>query len=164
MKYDEYGQGTHSTLEEGYDFFVTDRYNKKYHFKIASFSIHSHKFYEAFEVVEEGSSAEPYIFQMLADEDGDPEHAEYLLKAKIKKGIDRRYLEFRDGEPSMNENKHKLFGRVDYSKDLTDTEFNTIFVIDGKRITVEEFVKMLEPYGSFNFKLTMYDLCDDLPD
>jgi len=32
MKYNKHGQGTHSTLEEGYDFFVTDRYNKKYLF------------------------------------------------------------------------------------------------------------------------------------
>lgn len=101
MKYDKDGKGTHSTMDEGYDFYVTDKHNKKYHFKIGSFSIHSHMFYEALEVVEKGGGVEPHVFHMLADVDGDPEHAEYLLKAKIKKGIDRRYLEFRDGEPSI---------------------------------------------------------------
>ncbi len=164
MKYDKDGKGTHSTMDEGFDFFVTDKYNKNYHFKIGSFSIHSHIFYEAIEVVEEGNEDEAYTFHMLADVDGDPENAEYLIKAKIKKGIDKRYLEFCYGEPSMNRNKDELFGRVEYSKDLSDTAFNTIFVIDGKRITIEEFVKMLQAYGSFNFKLTMHDLCEDLPD
>ncbi len=164
MKYNQDGQGIHSTLEEGYDFFVTDRYKKKYHFKIASFSIYSHMFYEAIEVVKEGSGDEPYIFQMQAEEDEDPEHAEYMLKSKIKKGIDKRYLKFRNGEPSINENKDELVGRLDYSEDLSDTAFNQIFVIDGKRITVEAFVNMLETYGGFNFRLTMHDPCDDLPD
>lgn len=27
---------THSTLDEGYDFYVTDKWNKKYHFKIST--------------------------------------------------------------------------------------------------------------------------------
>jgi hypothetical protein len=164
MKYDKDGKGTHSTMDEGFDFFVTDKYNKKYHFKIGSFSIHSHIFYEALEIVEEGGEDEAYKFHMLADVDGDPEHAVYLMKAKIKKGIDKRYLEFRDGEPSMRKDKDELFGRIDVAKDPTDDQFKTVFIIDGKKITIEELIKMLEPYTCFNFRLTMHDLCDDLPD
>jgi hypothetical protein len=36
MKYID-GRYIHSTLDEGYDFDITDRYKRKYHFKIASF-------------------------------------------------------------------------------------------------------------------------------
>ncbi len=86
------------------------------------------------------------------------------MKVKIKKGIDKRYLVFRDGEPSMREDKDELFGRIGVAKDPSDDEFKTIFIIDGKKITIDEFDKMLEPYTGFNFKLTMHDLCEDLPD
>ncbi len=45
-----------------------------------------------------------------------------------------------------------------------DDQFKTVFIIDGKKITLDEFEKMLEPYTGYNFKLTMHDPCDDLPD
>ena len=162
MKYDK---ETQSSLDDGYDFFITDKYNKKYHFKITSVSIGSHMLYEAIEVVKEKDGNEPYIFKTMTDADADPEYAEYLLKEKIKKGIDKRYLEYEFGERSIkHKEKDELFGRVDCSNDLSDNGFYTFFVIDGKKITVEELVRMLEPYTGFNFQLTMYDPYDDLPD
>jgi hypothetical protein len=49
-------------------------------------------------------------------------------------------------------------------EDAEDSVFNTQFVIDGKRITVEKFVAMLDAYQSFNFKLEIFDPSDDIPD
>lgn len=43
---------THSTLDEGHDFFITDKWKKKHHFKIATFEVPTGLFSEAIEVIE----------------------------------------------------------------------------------------------------------------
>jgi hypothetical protein len=43
---------THSTLDEGYDFFITDQWNKRHHYKIHTFSLGTRHLSEAIEVVE----------------------------------------------------------------------------------------------------------------
>ena len=157
---------TGGNLEKGNDFFITDKYNKRYHFKITSVSIGSQMLlYDATQVIKEGSNDEPYIFKTMTDVDEDPEYAKYLLKAKIKKGIDKRHLDFALGKRSIKQKENDdLFGRVECSNDLLSSAFDTYFVVDGKRITVEELVQMLEPYTGFNFKFTIYDPYDDLPE
>ena len=72
MKYID-GVYTHSTLEEGYDFYIADRYKKEYHFKISSFQVPTGLLSEALEVVEEGKGREPQIFHLLSDSDADEE-------------------------------------------------------------------------------------------
>ncbi len=162
MKYID-GVHTHSTLEKGYDFYITDKYKRKYHFKISSFQVPTGLVSEALEVVEEGKGLEPNIFHILSDHDQDKEYAELLLKAKIKKGIDKRYLKKRDGKLTIKGLKG-MGGRIDCTDNNLDTKFDHILVVDGKRVTVENFAEMIKMYGGFNFRLTFHDLSDDIPD
>lgn len=45
-------------------------------------------------MIEASEVKEPRQYQVLSDFDSDVEHAELLLKGKIKKGINTKYLEF----------------------------------------------------------------------
>ena len=162
MKYKD-GVYTHSTMGEGYDFYITDRYKRKYHFKIASFLLGDLLASEAIEVVEGKKGREPYIFNILSGWDADVESAELLLKAKIKKGINKRYLKIIDGNLQIGKN-NTVAGRIDYLEDGEESVFGTQLVIDGKRITIEKFVAMLDAYHSFNFKIEIFDPSDDIPD
>lgn len=162
MKYKD-GVYTHSTLEEGYDFYITDRFKKKYHFKIASFLLGDLLASEAIEIVDGKKGREPYIFNILSSFDTDEEYAEMLLKAKIKKGVDKRYLQTVDGNLNIGDN-NVVSGRIDYFEDTGESMFSTQLVIDGKRITIEDFVALLDGYGSFNFKFEIFDPSDDIPD
>ena len=157
------GVYTHSTLEEGYNFYITDRYKRKYHFKISSFHVPTGLLSEALEVVEGDKGREPHIFHILSDFDADEEYAEMRLKAKIKKGIDKRYLKKRDGKMTIKGLKG-MGGRIDWTDNRSDTEFDHILVVDGKRVTIENFAEMIQMFGGFNFRLTFHDLCDDIPD
>lgn len=153
---------THSTLEDGYDYFTTDKWGEKFHFRIHTFPVPSGLGSEAVQVVKQ-KTLKPYIFQVLSGFDEDLEELELLLKAKIKKGINRRYLETEDGKPVMSQDL-TLAGRIDYNDNLHDTSFQTEFVIDGKRITIEQFVEMLQGVEGFNFKFSVHDPSDDLPE
>lgn len=162
MKYID-GRFIHSTLDEGYDFYITDSYKRKYHFKISSFILGDKLVSEAIEVVEGKRGREPYIFNVLSDFDADLESSELLLKARIKKGINRRYLKTIRGDLHFGDNNNAV-GRIDYMEDAEDSVFSTQLVIDGRRITIEQFVSLLEPYHAFNFKLEIFDPSDDIPD
>jgi hypothetical protein len=151
----------HSTLDEGYDFFITDKWKKKYHFKISTFEVPSGLLSEAIEVIVSSPKSEPRTFQVLSDFDADIEKAEMLLKAKIKKGINQRHIKIENGELTICDDE-VLRGKIGWTKDLSDTEFNTIFEIDGKRITIEKFLDLLAPYGGFNFKFKIYDPSEDI--
>ena len=54
-----------------------------------------------------------------------------------------------------------LRGRIEWNDDFSDTEYDRVFIIDGKRITIEEFGQMLEPYEGFHFQFKILDPCDD---
>ena len=54
-----------------------------------------------------------------------------------------------------------LRGRIDWNEDFSDTDFDRVFVIDGKRITIEDFGRMLEAYEGWRFKFQILDPCDD---
>lgn len=151
---------THSTLDDGYDFIITNKWNKKVHFKIDTFPVPSGLESQAIEVVK-NDSFEPYIFSILSGFDSGIEHSELLLKAKIKRGINRRYLEVEDGRLQISD-EMELGGRISYNDSMNDTKFDKVFVIDGKRITVESFMQMLSPYEGFNFKLEIIDSADEI--
>ena len=156
---DDNGVITHSTLEEGYDFYITDKRKKKYLFKILSFMVPSGLLSEAREVTKDNSDG--YTFQVLSDYDIEPVFAENILKEKIKKGINQKHIRKESGIWEITDGEI-LRGRIDRDGDKSDTEFNSCFVIDGKRITIEEFLRMLEPYEGFNFKFEIKDLCGDI--
>jgi hypothetical protein len=71
----------HSTLDKGSDYFTTDKWRKKYHFRISSFPVPSGLLSEALEIVDENGNREPYTFSILSDFGEDEEYAELILKA-----------------------------------------------------------------------------------
>jgi len=145
----------HSTLEEGYDFLIKDRWGKDYHFKILTFEVPSGLESEAIEVVNE-KDRESYHFQVLNAYDADIEHCERLLKAKIKEGIDKRSLRMRNGRLEISKSD-KFCGRIEWNDDFSATNFDTYFVVDGRRITMEDFVALLQPYAGFQFQFSIKD-------
>jgi hypothetical protein len=140
-KFDE-GNIIHSTLESGEDFIVKDQWKKEYHFKIASFPVPTGMETEAIEVKEDDSLG--YKFNILSEIDADPEVAKERIIKKIKRGINHRYLKKRNGQWEIG-GRYMLRGRIEWNDDLSDTNFDRVFVIDGKRITIEEFGRMFEP-------------------
>jgi hypothetical protein len=149
----------HSTLDEGYDFFITDRWKKMRHFKISTFPVPVGFLSEAIEVVK-GKGKEPYMFSVHSGFDADLEQAELMLKAKIKKGVNRRHL-VRDGNRLRISDKQVLRGRIEWNYDYSDTDFDRILVVDGRRITMEMFYRLLEEYEGWNFKLSIHDRTED---
>jgi len=113
----------HSTLDEDYYFFITDKWKKKYHFKISTFVVSSGLLSEAIEVIESKPKNNPRTFQILSDFDVDIEKAEMLLKAKIKKGINRKHIKIENGELTIC-NDEILRGKIGWTDDLSDTEIN----------------------------------------
>ena len=151
----------HSTLEQGYDFYITDKWQKKYHFKISTFTVPSGLLSEGIEVINSNSENIARTFHILSDFNADIEKSEMLLKAKIKKGINQKHLKIKNGKLQIT-NAEILRGTIDWTDDLSDTNFNTVFEIDGKRVTIEKFVELLEVYGAFKFKFQICDSTDEL--
>lgn len=154
---------THNTLEDGYDYFTTDKWGKNYHFKISTFPVPSGLESEAIQVIEKEKGIEPYIFQVLDEFAEDKAELELLLKAKIQKGINKQYLKTINGRPVLGA-EEALVGRIDYNDDYSDTSFESVLVIDGKRITMEQFIVMLQGVGGFNFKFSIHDPSDEIPE
>ncbi len=146
----------HSTLDEGSDFFITDQWSVKHHFKISSFPVGNGLQTEAIEVVDNKNGREPYIFNILSDFDSDREFAELMMREKIKRGVNVRYMELIDGDWEIND-KLELVGRIWPNADVETSDFELGFVIDGQRITVEELIRMIGPYGGWNFRLNLND-------
>jgi hypothetical protein len=151
----------HSTLDDGYDFYFTDNWKKKHHFKISTFEVPSGLLSEAIEVITPDIEVTERRFQVLSDFDADIEKAELLLKAKIRKRLNIKYLKT-EGDKLIIVNEKTVVGNIDWSGEYSDTQFDKIFTIDGKRITIEQFVEMLSPYEGFDFKFEIFDQCDDI--
>jgi len=151
----------HDPFEEGYDFYIKDKWNNQYQFRISSFEVPSGFLSKAIEVTEDNTDQEPRMFEVLSDFEADIEEAELTLKARIKRGINRRHLVEENGKLSIGK-EETLRGRIEETDDYSDSQFARYFVIDGKRITVEQFVDMLEPYPSFGFKFQIYDPSEDI--
>ena len=148
----------HSTLESGEDLFIKDRRGRSYHFKIASFQLPAGLASEAIEVKE--GNAPGYTFNMLSDSNADPELAKERLIRKLKRGINRRHLKKENGRWEIGAGD-MLRGRIEWNDDLSDTEYDRMLVIDGRRITIGEFVRMLEPFEGWHFQFKILDHCDD---
>lgn len=153
----------HSTIDDGYDYLATDKWGIDYHFKISTFEVPSGYVSEAVQVIKKQKGAEPFIFQVLDSFDADIRKLEVLLKAKIQRGINRRYLKTKNGKPVMGV-ELTLAGRIEYSNDLPDTSLRNVLIIDGKRITLEQFSEMLQVVEGFNFKFSIHDPSDEIPE
>ena len=151
----------HNPYEEGYDFFIKDKWDNQYQFRICTLETPSGYTSMAIEVIEDDPEREPRMFQILSDFEADIEEAELILKAKIKKGINRRHLSYDGGKPMIGKGDI-LRGRMEENLDYPESKFTRFFVIDGKRITIEQFAEMIEPYTGFNFKFEIIDPSDEI--
>lgn len=147
---------THSTLDEGSDFLISDQWGVKHHFKISSFHVGTGLQTEAIEVIDYKNGREPYIFNILSDFDSDKEYAKLMMKEKIKRGINVRYMKSVDGNWQIGD-ELELSGRIDFNGDIETSFFDQMFVIDGQKITVEELMRMIGPYGGWSFHLKLND-------
>ena len=77
----------HSTLEEGYNFFIVDKWKVKQHFKISTFKVPRGWLSEAFEVIGDSRVREPRVYHVLSGFDCVVEQAESKLKEKVKKEL-----------------------------------------------------------------------------
>ncbi len=151
----------HNPYEEGYDFYIKDKWNNQFQFRISTFEVPSGLESVAIEVIEDDPERESRIFTILSDFEADVEEAEMRLKAKIKKGINRRHLKYSYGKLSIGADQ-TLRGRIEENLDHPESIFNRFFVIDGKRVTIEQFAEMIAPYPSFNFKFQIIDPADEI--
>lgn len=150
---------TTNPLEEGYDFYIADKWNKEYHFKILTFEVPVGLISVAVEKAEETVTYLPRKFEVLSDFNADIERAELLLKAKIKKDINRKSLKLSDTNRFEIVND-TLRGEI-IAEPYLGTIDEHIFAIDGKKISIRQLYKMLEPYYSFRFKFEIKDPSED---
>lgn len=144
----------HSTLESGEDVLIKDQWKRDYHFKLATFELPAGLIAEAIEVKKD--ILQGYHFKMMFDFDTDPEIAKELLIKKIKRGLNRRHLTKRDGKWKIG-NKQILRGRIMWNDDFEDTAYDRVFIIDGKRITMEKFNQMFEEWEGWHFEFKILD-------
>jgi hypothetical protein len=148
---------THSTLEEGYDFSILDKWKKNRHFKISTFPCPGGLLSEAIEVVK-NKNTEPYEFSILSSFDTDIEYAELQLKAKIKRGINKRYLKNYKGRLGLGK-ENEIVGRINWDQIVDDGSM--ILSVDGKRLTKDQFWEILSPYEGWQFKLKIIDRTEE---
>lgn len=157
-KYLDDGVIIHSTLESGEDLLLLDRWKREYRFKLATFELPSGLIAEAIEVKK--VILEGYHFKMMFDFYTDPEFAKKQLIKKIKKGINRRHLTKLEGRWRIGK-KDILRGRILWNDDFKDTSYDRVFIIDGKRITMENFSNMFEEWEGWHFEFKILDPYDE---
>ncbi len=157
-KYLDDGVVIHSTLESGEDLLLKDRWKREYHFKLATFELPSGLIAEAIEVKK--NILEGYHFKMMFDFYTDPEFAKEQLIKKIKRGINQRHLTKLSGKWRIGK-KDILRGRILWNDDFKDTSNDRVFIIDGKRITLENFNTMLEEWEGWHFEFKILDPYDE---
>lgn len=103
----------------------------------------------------------PRVFHILSHFDSDIEKAELQLKEKIKKGINKRYLDDKDGYFSIRDGL-EVAGRILWNDNLDNSSFDHFFQIDGKKITIEKFIDLLKGVEGWNFKFQIIDTTDNI--
>jgi hypothetical protein len=125
---------------------------------MASFLAPTGLAFEAIEVKDDNSPG--YQFNHLFDIDTDLEVAAKTFLKKIRKGLNQRHLKKIDSKWEIGA-RDILRGRIEWNEEFSDTDFDRVFVIDGKRITIEGFGHMLEAYEGWRFKFQILDPYDD---
>jgi hypothetical protein len=152
---------TISPLDEGYDFFITDIRNNEYHFKILTFEVPSGMLSVAVEVAEETDIYCPRKIEILSDYNVDVESAELQLKAKIKREINFQSLFVSENDDFEIIDNILIGNIIAETKEAASFKI-PLFAIDGKKISIEQFLRMLAPYDSFKFKLEIFDPSDEI--
>ncbi len=140
------------------DVYITDRWKRQYHFKMTPYAVPGGILFDAIEVKEDNSTG--YRFSRRIDFSEDMEFARQAFLEKIRKRINQRHLKKHQGKWEIGA-RDILRGRIGWNDDLSDTNFGKVLVIDGKRITIEEFGDMLEAYEGFRFKFQFLDPDED---
>lgn len=82
----------YNPLEQGADFYITDKWDKTHHFRILSFMVGTGLLSCAIEVIEKYDEREAREYELLSDFNADIEAAELRLKEKIKRELNIKYL------------------------------------------------------------------------
>ncbi len=157
-EYDKTGKMSAGSLVDGEEIFVKDQWKREYRFRITSFPVPTGIAWEAIELPKDDSPG--HSFGILSDFDVDPTAAKQQIIRKIERGINRRHLKKRDGQWEIGE-RAILRGRIEWNDDFSDTEYSRIFVVDGKRLTIEEFGRLFEPWEGWHFHFKIIDRSDD---
>jgi len=150
----------HDTLKDGTDFYVKDKAGKEYHFKISSLVAGPGLLSEAIEVKDDVDDQNRYIFRILSEFATEPEVATLKLKAKILRSINRTHMIKMNNEWQISEERN-LSGRITSALDEPDTTHKMVLIIDGKRITIEEFARMIEMYEGFDFSFQIVESSEE---
>jgi hypothetical protein len=146
-----------NSFEFGEEIVIKDQWKREYLFKILLYNFPTGFSLEAKETRQDESPG--YEFDLFLDFDENIEFGKEMLIRKIKRGLNRRHLIKEDGKWEIGK-RDMLRGRIVFNDDFTDTRYNRVFVIDGKRITMEEFGEMFERWEGWHFKLKIIDRYD----
>lgn len=150
---------TLSTVAVGEDLYVKDCNNQEFHFKIATFQLPPFLIAEAIEIRNDDQPG--YNFSSMFEMEEDPDFAKLELIKKIRKGINSRYIENSRFGPTIRDKI--ICGRIQSNNDLSDTDCNSVLVVEGKRITFEKLSKIMESVEGWQFKIEIldrYEECD----
>jgi hypothetical protein len=101
---------------------------------------------------------EGYRFQVLGDPEGDHLHLFQKLYERIQRGLRRKHLE--EGEGGLKIGDAQIV-RARISSDVGSARLAPVLVIDGKKVSWKEFGQMLLTYEGFQFKMEIYDRCEE---
>jgi hypothetical protein len=112
------------------------------------------------EAIEIGTEhPEGYRFQVLGDPDGDHLHLFQRLYERIQRALRRKHLE--KGEEGEVRIGDAQIVRARISSNDGSARLGPALVIDGKSVSWEEFGRMLLTYEGFQFKMEIYDRCEE---
>ena len=146
------------SFEFGEEIIIKDQWKREYLFKILLYQSPTGFSLEAIESKQDKSPG--HEFSLFLDFDEDIEFGKEMLIRKIKRGLNRRHLTKEDGKWEIGK-RDMLRGRIVWNDDFSDTKYNRVFVIDGKRITMEEFGEMFERWEGWHFKFKIVDRYDN---
>jgi hypothetical protein len=118
-------------------------------------------FWEAVEVND--GKYNGYQFEVQVDMDGDQHEAVQKLYNKISKGLLKKNIEVKsyDGHKIYSMADDEIVGRIEWD-DTEPQEHVPVFIIDGKKYSLQELGKIMISHEGFNFKLKLYDLTEDV--
>ena len=146
-----------SSFKFGEEIVVKDQWKRDYLFQILLYESPTGFSLEAKETRQDELPG--YEFNLFLEFDEDIESGKEMLIRKIKRGLNRRHLTKEDGKWEIGK-RDMLRGRIEWNEDFSDTKYNRVFVVDGKRVTMEKFGEMFERWEGWHFKFMIIDRYD----